>query len=158
MADGVEIKLTGFKELSEKLRAFGPKVTRNGLRATAFAGAAVIREATKQTTAFQDRTGTLRANIIATKRRGGDETAATYRVTVSAKKKKYVNNARNRLLKRVGKKHRINKASMYGRYLEFGTSKMSPHPFLRPAFFANVDKAIAAMRARLVKAIEQAAR
>lgn len=159
MAD-VTIKLTGFKELADKLKALGPKVAKNGLRAASFAGAAVIRDAAKRTTAFQDKTGTLRASMIAAKRRGSDEMTATYRVTVrKAKKTVYVNNARNRLLKRVGKRRQTGiTAAQYGKFLEYGTSKMSARPFLRPAFFDNTDRAIEAIKARLAKAIEAAAK
>lgn len=159
MADGIEFKLTGFKELGEQLQAMGPKLARNGLRASAFAGAAIVRDAAKRTTAFQDRTGTLRANIIAVKSRSGTkgDVEAKYRVTVRSKKKAYVNNARNRLLRRVGKKHAIDTARMYGRFLEFGTSRMAPHPYLRPALFNNATRAIEAMKERMAKAIRLAA-
>ncbi len=160
MAD-VEIKLTGFKELGDTLRSFGAKIAANGLRAATFAGAAVIREATKRShPEFRNKTGTLEAAIIAAKRRSTDEAKVTYRVTVrKAKKTVYTNNARNRALKRVGKRRLVGvTASVYGRFLEFGTSRMPAHPFLRPAFIANQSAALEAMKARLAKAIEQAAR
>ena len=158
MAD-VTIKLTGFKELSDKLRELGPKVARRGLRAASFAGAAIIRDATKRNhPEFTSRTGTLEANIIATKRRGSNELTATYRVTVRGKTKKFANTAANRRARRVGKRYKVEGPAFYGKFLEFGTSKMEAHPFLRPAFFSNVDNAIEAMKARLAKSIEDAVR
>lgn len=159
MAD-VTYKLTGFKELGDKLKEFGPRLARNGMRATAFAGAKVIRDAAKQShPAFRTRTGTLEANIIVVRSRSGSNAyKETYKVTVrQGKRQKYSNTRLNRRLRRVGKKFAPEGKAYYGRFLEFGTSKMRAHPFLRPAFFNNVDNALTAMKARLKKAVDDAA-
>lgn len=44
----------------------------------------------------------------------------------------------------------------YGRYLEFGTVKMSAKPFLRPAFDYGTDRALSLIRAGLWELLEQA--
>lgn len=48
------------------------------------------------------------------------------------------------------------KDQYYGYFLEHGTSKMSPKPFLRPALDENKDKVEKAMANELKKAIEKA--
>lgn len=161
MADGIDFKLTGFKELGAKLQAMGPKIAKNGLRASAFAGAAIVRDAAKRTTAFQDRTGTLRANMIAVKSRSGSKSdvEVKYRVTVRAKEHISKKVARARTAKGIGRiKGRPVTAKLVGRFLEFGTSKMAKRPFLRPALFNNAPRAIEAMKERMAKAIKAAAK
>lgn len=159
MTDIVEIKLTGFKELGERLKDLGPKVARRGLRATAYAGARVIRNKAKQTTAWQDRSGLLRKNIVVAENRGRNipERQATYSVRVrNAKSQKYANTKLNRRLRRVGKRHKVEGTAFYGKFLEYGTSRMSARPWLRPAFDSSTTEAIEAMRVRLGEAVEDA--
>jgi len=43
----------------------------------------------------------------------------------------------------------------YGAFVEFGTSKMPPHPFMRPAFDAEKKNAEQIIAAELRKGIEQ---
>ena len=150
MAD-VKIKLTGFKELEAKLKAFGPEVARNGLRTSDFAGARVIRDAAKETVPVK--TGLLQANIYASRRRT-PEYIAKYTVRVRPKAKV----AKIAKRRKTGKYAQVAGPNVYGRFLEFGTSKMAAKAWLRPAFNANVDNAIEAIRAGLAKAIERAAR
>lgn len=152
----ITIKVEGLQDLERRLREFGPKVAKNGLRAANFAGAQVFREAVKQTAPV--RTGQLKASI-ATFRRRGPDTEAKHSVGVRGKRQKYANTAENRRKRRVGKRFTVDtRNSAVARYLEFGTSKMSARPFMRPAFEKNVDNAIQAVKARLAKAVELAAK
>ena len=41
----------------------------------------------------------------------------------------------------------------YGRFYEYGTSKMPAHPFLRPAFDAGKDEALRIFKAEMKKAV-----
>ncbi len=41
----------------------------------------------------------------------------------------------------------------YGRFVEFGTSKMAARPFLRPAFDAGKDEALRIFKAEMKKAV-----
>ncbi len=156
----VTIKLTGFSELADKLKAFGPNVAKNGLRTADFAGARVIRDAAKATVPVK--TGLLQANIIASHRRT-PEYIAEYTVLVR-KAPKYIKVAvradtlRNRLKGRANKYHALAGPQTYGRFLEFGTSKMAARPFLRPAFLNNVDSALDAIKEGLSAAIARAAK
>lgn len=154
MASVITIELRGFKELGDKLHALGPRIERKGLRATSYAGAKVIRDAIRETHAFRDRSGNLRANMVTARRRSPPKTA-TYRVTV--RWARYRSTKANRLKGKAGK-FLENNPALYGKFLEFGTSKMRAHPFLRPAFLQRSDEALEAMRVRLAQAIEDAAR
>lgn len=58
----ITIKVEGLQDLERRLREFGPKVAKNGLRAANFAGAQVFREAVKQTAPV--RTGQLKATTF----------------------------------------------------------------------------------------------
>lgn len=45
--------------------------------------------------------------------------------------------------------------AFYGRFIEFGTSKLAPKPFLRPAFDAKKDEALAIFKEKLAANIEK---
>jgi HK97 gp10 family phage protein len=152
----VEIKLTGFDELERKLREFGPKVELSGLRSANYAGAKVIVEAAKRTSAWQDRTGQLRKHIRAF-RRTSKRYTVTHSVGLSGIFMKYGNTSENRRKRRVGKRYAVEGPYFYGRFLEFGTSKMQARPWLRPAFLANVDNAIDAIKDGMYAAVVRAA-
>lgn len=153
MADHVTIKLDGFKELAEELRALGARVEANGLRSANYAGAMVITRAAKATAPVK--TGLLRASIRAFRRRG-PPFSVTHSVGVRGIKLTHGNTALNRRLRRVGKKYQADGPAFYGKFIEFGTSKMAAKPFLRPAFLANVDNAVNGIKGGLVKAIARA--
>jgi len=154
MSEFVTIKISGFKELADKLHSLGPKDERQGLRKAALTAAAIIKKAAKESTAFKDVTGELRANIIAAYRRSPPHWA-TYRITVRWTRYRV---SRGNRLKGIAGKVREHNPAMYGKFLEFGTSKMHARPFLRPAFVNNTNEAIEAMRIPLGDAIEDAAR
>lgn len=156
----ITIKIEGLSELDRRLREFGPKIAANGLRAANFAAARVFREAAKQEAPV--RTGLLRANIIASKRRT-PKNVAMHTIRLSTKAKKYENTAQNRRLRRVGKKYRVEGPAFYGRFIEFGFHTrdgrfIPPNPFLRRAFVNNYRQAIDADRDRLARAVELAAK
>ena len=51
----------------------------------------------------------------------------------------------------------VNWPPFWWRFVEFGTSKMSAKPFLRPAFDTNVNSVAEEMKSDLAKAIDRAA-
>lgn len=138
----ISIDLKGFAELETKLREFGPKVTASGIRTSAYAGASIVRGAAK--TYVPVDTGALRESISVFRRRTSGPNVATYAVGLRDVKKR--------------KTKTVVKAPFYGRFVELGTSKMRARPFLRPAIYNNVEKVIDAMKSRMAKAIETAAR
>lgn len=46
--------------------------------------------------------------------------------------------------------------AFYGRFLEFGTSKMAAKPFLRPAYDAALSKAVKAVQERMAAEVKKA--
>ena len=48
----------------------------------------------------------------------------------------------------------VPRSAFYGRFLEYGTSKMAAKPFLRPAAEGKTEAAVTAMRDALAEAIE----
>jgi HK97 gp10 family phage protein len=152
----ITFKIEGLSELDRRLREFGPKIARNGLRAANYAGAAVMRDAVRETAPV--RTGELRANIRIFKR-ATPNNVVKHAVGARGKRLKYADTAENRRKRRVGKRYTVDtRNSMVARFLEFGTSKMAARPFMRPAFERSVRPAIEAVRARLEKAVELAAK
>lgn len=151
----VEIKLTGFKELEQQLRELGPKVAKNGLRSSNYAGAKVVVEAAKRTSAFHDDSGDLRKAIWAYRRRTPDY-IAEHSVGVKGVTKKAAKARRAFLKSNPGAKRLPAGPYIYGAFIEFGTSKMRARPFLRPAFLQSVDGVIEAIRGGLNKAILRA--
>lgn len=154
----MDIQIQGLAELQKRLLEFGPKIAGNEQRNATRAAAAVFRDAIKQTAPV--RTGLLRASLVVNKRRSGEgPNVVKYGVRLRpAKKQKYGNTSENRRKRRVGKRYDVEGPAFYGRFLEYGTSKMRAQPFMRPAFGPNVNKAIEAFRARLQIGIEKAAK
>lgn len=148
----VEIKLTGFKELEAAFKQLGPKLEKKGLRSANYAGAQIVVQAAKRTSAFQDKTGALRAAIWAYKRRTADN-IVTHAVAVKGLSSKIKRERRKQKRAGIAVAKLPAGPAIYGKFLEFGTSKMSARPFLRPAFLANVDNVIDTIRSGLQTAI-----
>lgn len=151
------VKVTGLKELEKALMELPKEVAQRPLRAAVNAGAKVVMDEAKNR-APQGETGNLRKAIYRTRTRRGSGTGKeTYVVGVRKGKMKYADTANNRRLKRVGKTYQTRGLAYYWRFLEFGTSKLSARPFLRPAFEAKKDAAVDAIKAKLAEAIEKTA-
>lgn len=164
----ITMQVKGLAELQRKLKAFGPKVEQNGLRAANFAAAKVFRDDIRQSIQSSPepsspgsppagKTGQLEAGIAAF-RGQAPKGIAKHRVGVRGKRVKYANTALNRRLRRVGKTFQQDtRNSKVARLLEYGTARMGARPFIKPAFVRNIDAAIEAARARLAKAVADAA-
>lgn len=144
-----EMKLTGFKELAANLRKLPERVAKNGLRSAVAAGAAVVRNEARARA--PKLTGEM-AKDIQIKRereaRDGETFAAQYSVFVLSGKKSRLK----------GKKRNVQRDSFYWKFVEFGTSKMAPRPFLRPAFEAKKEEAVKVIGEKLDARIQAAAR
>ncbi len=104
MAD-FEFRVAGLAELERKLTALGTRGARNAARRALRQGANVILQATRQATPV--RSGNLRRALY-THDRGVMGDSVMFSVDLRS-------------------------SGFYGRFLEFGTSKMAARPFMRPA-------------------------
>ena len=138
MADSVTMKIDGLKELADKLRAMGPDIEKKALRASVMAAAKIVRDDAKANNL--DDTGTTdRALYAKYIKEESAENKATYFVGV-----------------RSGKKERKAKRdAFYWRFIEFGTAKLSAHPFMRPAFEKNKMKLVEAIADKISARIKR---
>ena len=106
-------------DLKKALDLFPKNVQKNIMIGATRAAAAQLRDDIREATPI--RTGNLRKSIGVNKRRSPSKTMTWYSVSP-----------------RQGGRH----DGFYGRFLEFGTVKMSPRPFMRPAFEAKGERGI----------------
>ena len=85
----------------------------------------------------------------------GGSLGERYMVWLPKIKRKYANTRENVRKRRVGKSYYVEGPQFYGRFLEYGTSKMKAKPWLRPAAKDKADLAIATARADLLKRIDK---
>lgn len=111
-----DIELTGVDEILNKLQQIGTNISRLENKALKNAAEPVLEDA-KVTNAFNDRSGRLRKGLKISNIKNKEGT-------------KYV---------LVGIDKSDNSKIYYGKFLEFGTSKMHARPFLQPAYEKNKD-------------------
>jgi HK97 gp10 family phage protein len=152
MAKRERFEVKGAADLVKALEALPDRVARNGLRASVYAGAKVVRDEAKrrapiakQSMPNQPPPGTLHRSVIMKHiRELSSLTRQTFFVTVRHGKK-----YRNQ-----GKKKNLSQDAWYWRFIEFGTRKMAARPFLRPALEAKRYEAADAIKSRLAQRIE----
>ncbi|MBS5955140.1 MAG: HK97 gp10 family phage protein [Paraclostridium bifermentans] len=111
-----DIELEGVDEILNKLQQIGTNISRLENKALKNAAQPVLDDA-KSSNAFNDRSGNLRKNLKIS--------------SIKSKEgMKYV---------LVGIDKSDNSKIYYGKFLEFGTSKMSARPFMQPAYEKNKD-------------------
>lgn len=106
----IRVQSTGITRLRKTFGTFGrfPEIL---LRPATRASAEVIANKAKQTTAFRDRTGKLRASIRV--EQGGRDQEFTARAVAGGGEVDYAP------------------------YVEYGTVRARPHPFMRPAAYST---------------------
>lgn len=141
--------VTGLKELRAALLELPKGIARNTLRGAVAAGAAVVRvEAKNRAPQY---TGSVAE---------GHPPPGTLKKAVYQKQIREKSNDQQQTFfvgVRQGKHSRQTKKGLidafYGRFIEFGTSKMAAKPFMRPAFEAKKEAAVQAIKAYLEKRI-----
>lgn len=111
-----DIELTGVDEILNKLKQIGTNISRLENKALKNAAEPVLEDA-RATNAFNDKSGKLRKGLKISNIKKKDGV-------------KYV---------LVGVDKSDNSKIFYGKFLEFGTSKMAARPFLQPAYEKNKD-------------------
>jgi len=132
MVDSVRIKVDGLQALGAKLREMGVDMTERIARGATGAAANVVKKSAQRK--VPKLTGNLEKNII-TKRLGKSETTATSEHIVTIRRRRTKGQLKDGTA-----------SAYYGQFVEFGTVKMTPRPFLRPAFDENVSRAIETMK------------
>ncbi len=147
------VRIEGLAELDRALRELPDRLARNGLRASVYAGASVIRaearaRAPKAAASLGPNhppPGPLKRSVIMKHiRELSGAGRQTFFVLVRHGKK----------YRKQGKKQNLSQDAWYWRFLEFGTRKMIARPFLRPALEAKRAEAVQAIKARLTERIE----
>ena len=151
------VKVNGLKELNAALLELPLKIRGRPLRAAVAKAAKVVRDEARRKAPVD--TGLLKREIIHTRSRSQSaEGRETYIVLIRQLMKKYADTRRNRRAGRVGKRYKVEGQAFYWKFLEFGTSKMSARPFLRPAFESRQQEAVRVMADQLKTEIEKQAR
>ena len=151
MAQRVEV--VGLKELNARLAALPAEIGNKPLKAALRKVGAVVQKSAQRK--VRRKTGALADNIIVTRMRRLPKGEEAVQVTIRARAKKYRDNKANRRKGRVGGEYASVGPLFYARFLEFGTSKMRPYPFLRPAFEENKTALPAMLRTELSLAIDR---
>lgn len=147
--DNFNIDFSGFLDISRELDELSKAESTKVLRQAAYAGAVVLRDEVRAKA--PRRTGKLARNIVASSqrsRRSGEVSAGVY---VRGSNKDSTNSDNSM-------KGGDPKNAYYWRFLEEGTSKMPPIPFIRPAFDSKADEAASAAIAKLDEAIDRVLR
>lgn len=140
-----QMRITGAKEMEKVLKQLPDHIARRVLKSAVMAGAKVIQDeaianapiGTREKTDWKGRKvgpGILKRSI---KRFEIKESDHSVTIGIGIKK---------------------GSRAFYGRFLEFGTSKLAARPWLRPAFDTKAPEALAKMGKALGKGIERAAK
>lgn len=139
MAQAIDIMhdVKGLAEVEQGLREIGRDVGRKGLIRSTSAGARVIRD--KARSLAPKKTGKLRKNIVVQKFRKTKNKNQESRHIVTIRKKGKASDPQN---------------AYYGFFVEYGTSKQAPQPFMRPAYESKREAAADAVIDSLEKTID----
>lgn len=143
----LNFEIKGLKELDDVLKTFPEKVQRNAIKSACFAGAAVWRDGAKgRVPVRSDPPGPIRMGRRSTHGRLPGYLRASIRVWLKRGKE-----GGPTVTYGIGTRG----YAFYGKFLEFGTSKMAARPWLRPTVDSLVGWATEAMRSRLQQRIER---
>lgn len=125
MAD-LSVEITGLKELDQALQELAWPAARRALRKGMRQGANVVRDEARAKAPVDS--GNLK-RLIRTRERSEDQGNMRFAVEIP-------------------------RSAFYGRFLEYGTSKMAAKPFMRPAAENKTEEAVTKMRDALAEAIQ----
>lgn len=145
-------QILGLKELNEALKLLPDRIAKNVLRGAVSSGAAVIRKEAKAKAPVY--TGPLSAGHPPP----GTLKKAVYQKQIReystlVKQTFFVGVRNGPKVNRKTKEKDFSADAFYWRWVEFGTSRMSARPFLRPAFEATKLQAVDAIKDYLTERI-----
>lgn len=143
--DDFNIDFSGFLDVSKELEELSKAESTKVLRQATYAGAAVLRDEVRAKA--PSRTGKLARNIMASSQRSRKNGEVSAGVYVRGSNKEGTNSDNSM-------KAKDPRNAYYWRFLEEGTSKMPPVPFIRPAFDSKADEAANAAIEKLNQAID----
>jgi HK97 gp10 family phage protein len=153
----VEIK--GLRELQVAIKELPEKLQGAPIRTSLYSGAKLVREHARRIHTWHDDTGFLSQAIVSFPVKK-NEHQYTDQVRVGVRRRR-VKKPSKKFAGARGRRQRRQKKTIitpyYWRYLEFGTSRMSAKPFLRPAFEAEKSDAAKRITERLREEVEKAA-
>jgi HK97 gp10 family phage protein len=138
------VEVDGLKELDATLGLLSLDIQQSIGRAATNAGAQVIKNAAIRNA--PSLTGNLKKNIIVKRLTSAQASPLVSQHIVTVREGKLTKKQKGAGLQ----------PAFYGRFIEFGTVKMSPKPFLRPAYDQNKTAAVDAMAARIKVRIDKA--
>lgn len=144
MAD--KLSVSGLKELQTAMNRLSADMAGKIARQATASAAGVVRKAARDNAPVD--TGNLKASIVMKRNRATNLTEE-YHVTARVGKKSDVKKAK-------AGKGRLGKDAYYLRFIEFGTVKMPPRPFMAPALSNNIQQATDAMKKRLTQRLKKA--
>lgn len=152
----IKIKIEGLREIQRAMRDLPQRVERRLLEKSLIAGAVLVRDEARRLAPIlqipdpRRRAGTLRRAIRVGRVRPEQYTATVW-VRMRALTRRQVTKFKKTRRGAAGAENPND--PFYWRFVEFGTSKMTARPFLRPAFearkFAAVKRAIEDARNRV---------
>lgn len=143
--------VAGLADLKRALELLPQRVAKNALRGAVNAGATVIRKEAAMLAPV--RTGRMKRAVYQKWiREQSGPTQATYYVAVRAGKQ-YRAITKRRRVKGQTVVVTSNQDAFYWKFVEFGTSKMSARPFLRPAFEVRKSEAVERIKSYLAERI-----
>jgi len=148
MAGGVTWKVEGLRQLGQNFARLTADMQKTASRAAVREAAKVVaKEAKNHHPMWESQTGALEASIGQRRRRKASGPGIEiWEVGVfSTKTTTYAHNLKNIRSGRAGQSYEENPPTFYWKFLEYGTVKMEPKPFLRPALDNQKEKATTTM-------------
>lgn len=145
----MSIDFSGFLDVSKELELLSQAESNKVLRQATYEAASVLRDEARAKA--PKRTGKLARNIVASNQRSRQKGEVSAGVYVRGTNKEG-NNSDNSM------KAAYPRNAFYWRFLEDGTSKMPPQPFIGPAFDSKADMAAEFAIKKLNQAIDEVLR
>lgn len=150
MARGAQVRIEGLAELGRNFRTVSKEVKEKGIRKAAAVAARVVVKRAKAIVTAKGLIGdepihmrdAIRNRRLSKVSKNGLEVQAVgvFKIGTHAKTGKkytYAKNRKNKSKGRAGKNYQVDPPEFYWKFIELGTVKMTPKPFLVPAFDAE---------------------